>query len=227
MPREPKTKSSLHILREALGLKRPAFALEIGVPTKTLEAIELQNIPLSDETADVIAIIYGIDRASLFGGRMPEPLTLGRAATDTEELRLAIQEWQDLRRLLDDRAIEACESIAIPKLQLLFRAARQRGRAAVLAMHLDKWIDEMRMRLNLGVYFDADAEKEGVAGHLFEWQSDDQGPGFAISFGVAVPRDSIAPNGGRAESTKTSTQSAHPERSEKTGSGQKVPRRKA
>ena len=176
MPRHPTTENPVRFLREALGKTQSAFANEIGISAKYLQKIELGERPLTDDLADFFMAAFGVTQDSV-RERTGRPLHL-LENEDHLDLVANIATWQSMGDLLETFIQQDIEAYFLPKLQLLFAAAkpnqlvgaRRTKKIMQLGLRLDRWINDMIEVFDLNAAVAKELQKRKQEGREVIWE---------------------------------------------------------
>jgi transcriptional regulator with XRE-family HTH domain len=135
MPIKPKFVHPVRAIRTAARLTQPQFAKLFGVSASYIQAIELGQRQISDDLAYAMMTRFGVTSRSLKKKR-GRPKMYSRRAT----IRERIEEWAKIASQLNDDILTALANVMIPKLIVLFEAAKLRGKGPALAISLDRWL---------------------------------------------------------------------------------------
>jgi transcriptional regulator with XRE-family HTH domain len=170
MPRKPQFESPVRQVRKALGKTQTEFARTLGVSRKYVQKIELGERPLTDDLADFFMAAFGVTQSSV---RQRDGQVLHLLGDYTHrDLGANIRSWQIYTDLIESWTGGDLHHYFLPKLDVLFDAARRKKqvaaykypRAIAISLRLNRWIDQtvddfgLRQSINMAL---AEREKAG------------------------------------------------------------------
>lgn len=122
MPKLPRTRRPIRLLRDAAGMNQREFALRLGISIDTLKSYEVGRLSVSDESAFKAMLVFGVDSSSVkLACGDPQDVFGDPYTPDSYQAWTIKRNTESMTRGLTKRL---ARSIA-----MLMRAAGERGRA--------------------------------------------------------------------------------------------------
>ena len=154
MPKKLDYDNPIRLIREALELTQPEFAVKLGISESHLQKLELGKKKISEPLAALFALRYGVDPASLKPKGEPE-FFFPTANSSSRAIAENLPHWAQLAMAIEQASMESLDVYLFPKLRLLVAAAVKNGKGMAAIDALDR----AAMKIAADLDLDATIEK--------------------------------------------------------------------